>query len=170
MTILETSSEIEKARDLWTSWPGSRDSDIDFFLYRATVRPEVLCPYVLVANRDGFADAMLIGRLEVRRLPVQFAYHRFQTSRLRVLNFVYGALRGNATSENIDLLVGHLLKSLRQGEIDLAAFEHLRVDSHLYQAVRTLPGMLERGFPPERRTHRCFRSGQFRSFVQGSLP
>lgn len=157
VTILDTPSEIEKVRDLWTSWPGSRDSDPGFFLYICGVRPEVLRPYVLVANRGGVSDAMLIGRLERRKLSIPFGYLHLKTTWLRVLNFVYGALRGNATPENIDLLVGQVLRFLRQGEIDLAVFEQLPVDSHLYRVVRTLPGILERGFPPEHRTHRCLQ-------------
>jgi hypothetical protein len=155
VTVLDTPAEIEKARDLWTSWSGSRDSDIDFFLYIASIRPEVLRPYVLVHNRSGVADAMLIGRLEMKSIPVQIGYRKFKTYRLRVLTFVLGALRGNASEENIDLLVGQVLKSLRQREVDLAVFEYVPVDSPLYRVVRTLPGILERGLPPEHRTHRC---------------
>jgi hypothetical protein len=170
VNILDTASEIEQTRDLWTSWPGSRDSDIDFFLDTARIKSEVVRPYVLVANRGDGPDAMLIGRLEQRQFPVKFGYIKFHTSRLRILDFVYGALRGNTTSENIELLVGHVLKSLRQGEIDLVVFEQLRVDSHLYRVVRTLSGIMERGFPPERRTHRCLQLPDSSEALYKSLP
>ena len=170
VTILDTVSQIEKARDLWTSWPGSRDSDIDFFLRIASVRPEVLRPCVLVANRGGVSDAMLIGRLERRKVSIRFGYLKFNTPRLRVFTFVYGALRGNATPENIELLVGHLLKSLRQGEVDLVVFEHLQVNSQLYRAVRAMPGRLERGFPPEHRTHRCLQIPDSSEALYNILP
>jgi hypothetical protein len=112
----------------------------------------------------------LIGRLEQRPFPIKFGYINFHTPRLRILNFVYGALRGNATPENIDLLVGHVLKSLRQGEIDMVVFEKLRVDSHLYRAVRTMPGIMERGFPPEHRTHRCLHLPDSSAALYRSLP
>jgi hypothetical protein len=155
VTVLNSQAEIEKARALWTAWPGSRDSDIDFFSYIVGIRPEVLNPYVLVANRNGAPDAMLIGRLEKRKASARFGYFNVRTPQLRVLNFVYGALRGNAIPENVDALFEDVLKSLRKGEIDLAVFEHLQRGSRIYDVVSTSPGILERSFPPEHRTHRC---------------
>jgi Acetyltransferase (GNAT) domain len=155
VTVLNSPAEIEKVRSLWTDWPGSRDSDIDFFLYIAGVRPEVLNPYVLIADRNGAPDAMLIGRLEKRQASARFGYLNFRSPQLRVLNFVYGGLRGNTAHENVAALFGHVLQSLRAGEIDLAVFEHLQVGSRLYDQVSTSPGFLQRGLPPEHRTHRC---------------
>jgi len=58
INILDTASEIEQTRELWTSWHGSRDSDIDFFMDTAKIKPEVIRPYVLKANRGGVSDAM----------------------------------------------------------------------------------------------------------------
>jgi hypothetical protein len=155
VTVLNSPAEIEKVRSLWTAWPGSRDSDIDFFSYIVGIRPEVLSPYVLLAERNGAPDAMLIGRLERRKASARFGYFNFPSPELRVLNFVYGALRGSANSQNVDALLEHVLKSLREGQIDLAVFEHLQVGSRIYDLVSTSPGILERGFSPEHRTHRC---------------
>jgi CelD/BcsL family acetyltransferase involved in cellulose biosynthesis len=155
VTILDSPAEIQKARDLWTAWPGSRDSDLDFFLYIAGARPEVQSPYVLVADHEGVPEALLIGRLERQKVPFKFGYLRFKTPRLRVLNFVYGGFRGKATPEIADLLVEHVLKSLRQGDVDLAFFEDLSLDSSLYRAARDLPGFLERDLRPESQIHRC---------------
>jgi hypothetical protein len=155
VTILDSVSKVENARDLWNAWPGTRDSDIDFFLYIARVRPEVLCPYVLVSNRNDVSDAMMVGRLEKRKASTRFGYFTIHSPNLRVLNFVYGALRGNADRQNIDTLIGHVLEMLKRGEIDLAVFEHLQVGSYLYEVVSGKPGILERGFPSEHRTHRC---------------
>lgn len=152
--VLETSSEIEKLRDLWTSWPGARDSDLDFFLFIAGIRSEVLSPHVLLAYRGEIPDAMLVGRLEQRTIPIKFGYINLRSPRIRVLDLIHGGLRGNATRENVELLVRNVLKSLRQGEIDLAIFEHLRVDSLLYEVVRALSRGIERGVPRERTTHR----------------
>jgi Acetyltransferase (GNAT) domain len=152
--VLQTPTEILEHRFLWNSWPGSRDSDLDFFLYIVSARPEVLCPYVLVAYRRDLPEAVLIGRLEQRRVPVKFGYLHFPTPLVRVLDFVYGGLRGNASPENTAVLISKVLKSLRDGEADLAVFEHLPVHSHLYHAVDVLPGALERGISPEHRTHR----------------
>jgi hypothetical protein len=152
--VLETPSDIEKQRDLWNSWPGTRDSDLDFFLFIAGIRSEVLSPHVLLAYRGETPDAMLAGRLEERTIPIKFGYINLRSPRIRVLDLIDGGLRGDATYENVGVLVGHILKSLRQGKIDLAIFEHLRVDSLLYQVVHKLSRGVERGVPRGRTTHR----------------
>jgi Acetyltransferase (GNAT) domain len=151
--VLATPADILRHRFLWTRWPGTRDSDLDFFLHVAARRPEVLAPYVAVAYRGENPEAMLIGRLERRRVPVKFGYVRLPTPEIRVLNFVYGCLRGNGSPENSAGLVGDVLGMLRRREADLAIFEHLPVDSHLYRAVDALPRFLERGMPPEQQVH-----------------
>jgi hypothetical protein len=154
--VLETPAEIMRQRFLWSRWRGSRDSDLDFFLHIVGAN-EILRPHVLVLYRGDAPEAMLIGRLEERRVPAKFGYLRFPTPRVRVLNFVYGCLRGNASQENSAVFVREVLESLRRSEVDLAVFEHLPVDSSLYHAVRILPRRLERGISPEHRTHRCLR-------------
>jgi Acetyltransferase (GNAT) domain len=170
VTILDSGSAIQNARNLWTHWPGTRDSDIDFFLYIAGVRPEVLQPYVLVSNRNGVPDAIMIGRLEERKASTRFGYFTIHSPNLRVLNFVYGALRGNADAENTDALLAYVLGMLKRGEIDLAVFEHLPVDSYLYEAVSSKPGTLERGFPAEHRTHRCLELPESSEALYKLLP
>lgn len=151
--VLVAPADILKHRFLWTRWPGSRDSDLDFFLHVAARRPEVLRPYVAVAYRGEIPEAMLIGRVEERRVPVKFGYVQLPTPRICVLNFVYRCMRGNGSMEHSAALVREVLKTLRSGAADLAIFEHLPVESSLYHAVRVLPGFLERGISPERRIH-----------------
>lgn len=113
---------------------------------------------------------MLIGRLEKRKASTRFGYFTIHSPNLRVLNFVYGALRGNADRENIDALLAQVLRMLKRGEIDLAVFEHLQVGSYLYEAVSANPGMLERGFPAEHRTHRCLELPESSDALYKLLP
>jgi GNAT acetyltransferase-like protein len=154
---METPEAIRRQGALWAQWPGTRDSDLDFFLYIAGIRPEVLRPHVIVAYRENIPDAMLIGRVEQRRALVKFGYLRLPSPRIRVLNFVYGALRGNAGPENASRLVAEVLGSLHRGDADMAVFEHVPARSHLYRAVLQLPGILERGILPELRIHHRLR-------------
>jgi hypothetical protein len=157
LQVIETASDIQKTRDFWNSWPGTRDSDPDFFLFIAGIRPEVIGPRVILARRDGAPDAMLVGRLERRRIPIKFGYLHFSSPRMRVLNLIDGGLRGNASAENVDLLVGHVLKSLRNGDLDMAYFERLQVGSPLHHGVRTLSRAFERGISRGRTIHRWLR-------------
>jgi len=155
--ILETPAQLLQYRSLWTSWGGTRDSDLDFFLYISGMFPNVLRPHVVVAYHGDTPEGMLIGRLEQRPVPIEFGYLRLATPPLRVLDFVSGALRGAASPESTTVLVHSVLKSLRDDNIDLAIFENLPLDSHLYRAIRSVAGLLDSGVPPEHRTHRCLR-------------
>ena len=89
--LLRSAAEVLQHRFLWEKWSGTRDSDLDFVLHVISARSEVISPYVLVAYRNDLPDAVLIGRLERRRVPVRFGYLQRPTPRLRVLNFVYGS-------------------------------------------------------------------------------
>ena len=154
---LESAHEILCARALWDSWPGSRDSEVDFFLYITSARSEVLRPYVVLALEDTTPEAMLIGRIEQRSVPIRFGYFDLSSPRIRTLTFVDGCLRGKTDDGTVNLLVGHALHSLRVGDIDVAVFEHVRLDSALYRSVNSLTGRLERGIPRQQMTRRSLR-------------
>lgn len=158
--MLRTTEELYEHRTLW-NWPGTRDSDLDFFLYFAGVRPEVLRPHVFVAHRGETPEAMLIGKLEHRPIPIQLGYLHLRTPRLRVLTLVYGGLRGSTAVDTTEALVKEVLKTLRRGEADVAVFEPLAVNSQLCHALGALSDKFERGLY-------CTRQNQYRMQLPAS--
>lgn len=149
---LKTAEEIREHRALW-NWPGSRESDLDFFLYFAGARAEVVRPQVLVVYRDDTPEAMLIGKLEIKQIPIRVGWLSFRTARLRVLNIVYGGLRGSTARDCTEALVKEALKTVRRGEVDVAVFEPLTTDSHLGRSLEELAERFERGFRCPQHTH-----------------
>lgn len=97
--IARSPSEVEALREVWIRWGGHRDSDIDFVLTIIESYPEALRPHVISIYRDGQPDAILIGRLERKRIPFKIGYLKVFRPWARCLTFVYGALRGNAYSK-----------------------------------------------------------------------
>jgi hypothetical protein len=142
--ICRTVAEIEEIRQIWTSWKGHRDSDIDFYLEFIQNRPEVLRPHILVLYRGSQPDAILIGRLEKTRFETRIGYFRFPGIPVRILSFSYGGLRGNISSENCTELIRSIIQSLRSGEADTAFFHQAHVESPLYREVLNLPDFLSR--------------------------
>lgn len=137
--ILRSLEELEALRPVWETWPGNRDSDIDFYQLVVRNNPESKRPHVLVVYRGGRPDAMLVGRLDSTRLDrVRIGYIRVRP-RVDVLYFVYGALRGNPSRENSELLVQEICKSLAAGEADLAYLNFLIEGSPLLQIAKTAP-------------------------------
>jgi hypothetical protein len=146
--ILRALPQIEQIRSAWESWPGYRDSDIDFFSAVVSSNPETQRPHVIVAYRDGHPDAILIGRIDLTTVPLRIAYWSLPAPRVRLLTFVIGAQRGNSSPDVSELLFREALRSLRRGEADLGRLESVRVDSSLYSLARRLPGILGRDHGP----------------------
>lgn len=143
--VLKTLPELEEIRPLWESWPGNRDSEIDSYLTflrsnRATVRP-----HVVLVDRGGRPEAMLVGRIDLGHISCRMGYLGLNV-RAKILCFVYGALRGNASKEHCDLIVSTVLQSLSAGEADAAYMNFLREDSELCKLAKGKPGVLSRDY------------------------
>jgi Acetyltransferase (GNAT) domain len=125
-------------RETWKSWQGSRDSDLDFFSSAVRSRGMACRPHVIVLNRGGKPDAMLVGLREHKTMPVKLGRITICQPRADVLEFVHGSVRGRASDENCAALVQQVVQSLNQGEADLAVWEQLGVDSPLYSCMLQL--------------------------------
>ncbi|MGD1154819.1 MAG: GNAT family N-acetyltransferase [Terriglobia bacterium] len=151
--VIRDFAEIENMRSTWESWQHHPSSDIDYYLSRFKLRPEFLRPHVIVVHRDGRPDALLVGRLDHLRLDLKLGYVHLLKPRVHVLNFVYSGLLGNQSPENCDIILGEILKSLRDRGADFAAFDNVRVPSPLYDLALSLPNFLMRDHFPEVNLH-----------------
>ncbi len=144
LRILRTLPEVEEIRSAWESWPGHRDSDIDFFSNVVASNPGTIRPHIIVAYSDGKPDAILIGRIDLTTLPLRIGYWRVPTPQVRLLTFVIGAQRGNSSPEMSELLLREALNSLRRREADVARMEYVRANSVLHRLATSLPGIIGR--------------------------
>jgi hypothetical protein len=141
ITVARSVEEVEALRPAWVSWPGHRDSDIDFYLMIVRSYREVLRPYVIALYRDGRPDAILVGRLERKRISFPIGYLRGLPIQAKCLRFVYGGIHGDESLENVRALAGEVVSRLAQGEADLAMLEFVPLETTLYQIARSLPGI-----------------------------
>lgn len=141
--VLKSLPELEEIRPFWESWLGNRDSDLDFYLTVLQSNPRILRPHVIVIYRGGRPDAMLVGRIDHREITIRVGYLRIRP-KAKIVFFVYGALRGNASRENCELFVQEIRKPLSEGAADLAYLNFLQPDSHLYRFAKNIPGFLSR--------------------------
>jgi Acetyltransferase (GNAT) domain len=131
--------ELEALRRIWKSWPGSRDSDPDFFSGIVGSRGNGCIPHVIVLSRNGEPEAILVGLRERRKMPFKLGCFTICQPKLNVLEFVQGALRGNASEENSAALVREVIRSLDAGVGDLAVWKRLNVESPLYRCAVQFP-------------------------------
>lgn len=142
--IARSVGEIENLRHFWSVSPGHRDSDIDMVITVVDSYPEAIRPHVIAIYRQGSPEAILIGRLERKRIPFKVGYLMLFRPWARCLTFVYGAIRGNANPLNTEILVREVLKCLKQNEADMAVFEHVPTESFLYRFAVSAPGTFSR--------------------------
>lgn len=143
--VLRAAVELETIREVWESWPGNRDSQMDSYLKfiesnRATVRP-----HVVVVEREGRPDAILVGRIDLGHISCRLGYWQLKLP-AKILYFVYGALRGNPSVENCNLILSSVLQSLSDREGDFAYLNFLRQESDLCGLALKRPGLLSRDY------------------------
>lgn len=130
--------DLETFRTIWQRWPGTRDSDLDFFA--SMVRSRTGCqPYVVVLLRNSKPDAILVGLRERRKLSYQLGWLRICTLEINVIEFVSGGLRGSASDENCAALVRYVMRSLKRGDADMASWKDLDVQSPLFNCALQWP-------------------------------
>jgi hypothetical protein len=124
--------ELETLRAIWKSWTGNRDSDLDFFSSLVRSRGSGCRPHVIVITRNARPDAILIGLTEPRKLLFRLSCFTICAPEVNVLEFVPGGLLGNASEENCAAFVRQAMRSLDEGEADMALWEQLDLHSPLY--------------------------------------
>lgn len=130
--VIRNIKQIEALRAAWTSWRGHRDADIDVYQTILALRPDAAKPHVILIERDGRPDAILVGEESTTTLSKRVAYWTMPLSRVRVLSFVYGGFLGNQSEENAKLVIKEIERSLRQGEADVATLSYIREDTPLH--------------------------------------
>ena len=138
--------EVDSVRQVWKSWQGTRDSDFDFFSGVVRSRGEHCKPYVAVLSRNGRPDALLLGITDRLKIPLRLGFVTVYQPEVKVLEFVYGGLLGNASSENCAALVKAVMHSLAEGEADVAFWQQLDVQSALYVNALKLPRFVSRDY------------------------
>jgi CelD/BcsL family acetyltransferase involved in cellulose biosynthesis len=99
----------------------------------------------VVVDRGGRPEAVLVGRIDLGHISCRLGYLRLNLP-ARILCFVFGALRGNPSKENCDLIVTSILECLSDREADVAYMNFLRADSDLYRLAIQKPSRLCRDY------------------------
>ena len=135
---------IAELRDLWRKWQKTRDSDFDFFCEHARARGAGCRPHVLLLTKHAEPQALLLGLRDRRRIGAKFCSVAFYQPEVNVLDFIYGGLLGNPSRENCAALAQAIIRSLSDGDADIALWEALDLHSALYSCLLHAPNRLSR--------------------------
>jgi Acetyltransferase (GNAT) domain len=145
--VVSSLEELEGVRDSWEAAPIARfNADIDFYLTSAASQPSFVRPHVLLVERSGEVDAMLVARVEDLELSASFGYRSLFRSRVRSITLAHGGLIGES-DQSAHLLVSELRKSLARGEAEMVSLPALPIESALYRtATSEVPAALRAPF------------------------
>jgi len=144
--VIRTLTEIEEIRPVWENWSTHPNSDIDFFLMNLRNEAGNPRPYIIVVNRDGQPECMLVGRVAHRPVEFKIGYKTLFRPGARVMGFVYAGLLGNINADTSRRLVDEVLACLKKGEAEAAFFMLLKKDAPLL-------GLLTSASPRSSRDH-----------------
>jgi hypothetical protein len=168
LRVLKTVEELEELRDAWSAWSDGPQADLDFFSIRLRHKHEAARPHVIVVNRNGRPDCLLVGWLSQGTVSFKVGSFILFRSDARILRFVNGGFLGNQSRENCEILVREIVRSLRRGEAHAAEFSQLDVQSPLYDWAKREPNILCRDqFTPFQSHWYLALAGGFDKFLGG---
>lgn len=144
--VLRTLEEVEQLRGAWHSMQWNPESDIDFVSFIVKVRPEIIRPHVIVVYRNGQPVTLLAARLEQGHLDIKIGYKVICRIKIRQIGTFYGGFMGQTTSEIAEIVVRHLVRSLREENADILMWSGVRCRSELHDLLNRLPGLMCRDY------------------------
>ena len=150
--------EIEAIRPIWEQMQRDEprpvpNADIDRYLSVVKTSGDDVRPHITVMKCNGRPAAIMIGRIEQRRIDLKLGYKTFYSPMLRCLSIVYGGIIGQPSAELSKVLIGELMKKLRSPEVDVLYFNRLKIETAFYQFVRKMPALLIRDYFPKVEDH-----------------
>jgi len=141
VNTIESIEEIESIRHIWEEMQAKEshpkvNADIDRYLSAIKSTKEQIQPHIILVKQNDITVSMLIGYIHKNTLNCKLGRKPVFKHSLRTLSVIYGGILGTPSEKIMNSIFGVLFKYLRCGEIDVIHFNHLDINSELYQAAR----------------------------------
>lgn len=137
--IISSLEEIENVRNLWETYQYYPDADIDFYIAYCLANKANVRPHITVLMKQGKPDAMMIGRIDCTDFKFRFGYKVIFGMKVRSLSILYGGIIGNISDSACQMLFEAAVDSLSEGMADIVFFNHLILDSNMYNLATKCP-------------------------------
>lgn len=145
ITVARSFEEVEALRCSWQLLQGDAVStDPDWFLGLLRILPGEGRPHVVVLERDGTPEAMLVANVRRRRVPCRIGRKALYSPTVSTLAVVEDGLLGSVDAATAQALFDELMRALDRKEADVCIFRHLPVTSPLRTTVRARVPVLRR--------------------------
>jgi len=152
--VITNLDQLEDVRAAWSDWPCHRDADWDVYRTVLALTAAPASPYVIVVERAGKPEAMMVGVSSTTSFASKIAYFGMSLPGVRVVTFTYGGFLGKQSEANSRLVIGNIRRLLRENHADVAVLRYLRTDSALYGHAVNTGSPLMRDHFLETQTHR----------------
>lgn len=145
--VASSVAEIDELRHFWTRLNYHPESDIDFVLMLASVRPEILRPYIVVACNDRAEPvALVVGRVERTLINIKIGYVTLFKIPLSQLVFVPDGYLGEYSERIAEAIIEHIAQALRGNVAERALLCSIPIESSLHGYTKGYFGRLQRDF------------------------
>jgi Acetyltransferase (GNAT) domain len=136
-----TLAELEAISAQWEAWQNHVNNDFSHFKLVSGIRPEIKSPYVTVIEQQGQPVAMILGRVEQIQFAPAIGYLKPVKIPIEVICVIHQGVIGHLDEAAAQAAIGHYWGLLRTGFVDAIDFNHLSVDSPVFQGLmRFRPG------------------------------
>lgn len=132
--LITSIEEVKGLRTVWESVQSHPGADYEFFMSILRTRANIISPCILVLYRDKNPVALLVGRIEMGKMPIRFGYATLANFKSRQLVFIEGGFIGEKTNSNWLRFLAFVDRLQRDENLDLVVFEQLKVSSSFFDS------------------------------------
>ncbi len=150
--------EVEAVRGIWEQMQRNErvpaiNADVDRYLAVLESMKDTVRPCIILLYEDDSPKAMVIGRIEGRRVTSRLGYTTILNPSMSCLSVVYGGILGRPSEQTSAKLLLEIMGILKRGDVDAVFFNQLRLDSAFYRLAKTMPNPLCRCYRPVVKPH-----------------
>lgn len=160
LNILKDVKDLESIHDMWVTLHSEAsvpNPNTDYCHYNLVLNNlnSLVRPHVIIVKKNENPTAMVVGRIETKKIDYSIGYMTLFSTELRCLTIAYGGVFGNFDTQTYVLIVRSLLESLKRSEAEAVFINSLEVDSHSYmfQILKEMPSLFCRDFVSSSSTH-----------------
>jgi CelD/BcsL family acetyltransferase involved in cellulose biosynthesis len=133
VTVARTLEEVEALREIWTRLQGAQfNTDIDVFLTTASLHPAIARPHVILVERTGTPETLIVGNLG--DVPL-FGLRRCAGPSVRALRVAGGGFLGNPSAAAVAVGVREINRSVALGDATIGVFRLVAPGSLQHQVL-----------------------------------
>jgi hypothetical protein len=131
VSVARTLDDVEALRPAWEALQGPQvNTEIDVFLTMARFHPAVVRPHVLLVERDGVPEGLVLGHVRRHSLG-----RKDWPLYVRSLSVLAGGFLGHADDELVALGVSELETALARREATIGVFRLVTLNSFAQRAI-----------------------------------